>query len=109
MSLTFLVVETGSTQNIGNTLNEAFRVLWQNGVMHSHVLIQDVASSWSLFTFLPYQSDCNALSHLKIELFTGLNFSTPMKMNINQVYPEKLSSLNGCPLYVAPYFQRVIM
>lgn len=108
MSQKFLVVVTGSTQNIRNTLDEVFHVFWQNGLMHSHVFIQDAANTWSLYTFLPYQNDCNALSHLKIDCFTSSNFSTPMKLTIDQVYLEKLK-FNGCPLYVAPFIRPVIM
>lgn len=98
----FLIVVTGSTRNHTETLNAVFQILWKNGLMDSHVLIQDAIDTWSLYTFLPYQNNCVALTHLKIESFTSLNFSTHMILDINQVYPQKLRNFNGCPIYVAP-------
>lgn len=99
----FLVVITGSEQSNVGTLDEALQVLWKNGLIDSHVLLQDTTNSWSLNTFLLNKKDCFALSHLKIESFTRFNFSTPMKLIVDQVYPQKLNDFGGCPLYITPY------
>lgn len=98
----FLIILTGSVQINTNTVNEAFETLWKNGLINSHVLSQDEMKSWTLQTFLPYHDSCIALSHLKIDSFTRLNFSNSMNLSIDQVYPKKLKNNNRCRLYIAP-------
>lgn len=96
----FLIALTESPKNHTSTLDEVFGILWKNGLMDSHVLIQDANKSWSLYTFLPYQKDCSTLNHLKFESITKFNSSTSPDMSIDQLYPEKLRNFNGCPLYI---------
>lgn len=102
LSQIFLIVVAEFKQNSTSALKQAFEILWNNGLIDSHVLIQDETSIWSLYTYLPYQNDCVALSHLKIEVFTRTNFSKSMNASIDRVYLQKLSKFNGCPLYIAP-------
>lgn len=98
----FLIVITGNAQNQTSSLNDVFQLLWNNGLINSHVLIQDKTQSWSLYTFLPCHDDCITLSQLKIESFTRFNHSNLMNLSISQAYPKKLQNFNGCPWYIVP-------
>lgn len=92
---------TRRTQNITQHLDEVFQILWKNGLIDSHVLIQVEKKSWALYTFLPYQSDCFALTHLKLITFTPFNISGAMTLSFQSLYPQKLKNFHKCPLYVA--------
>lgn len=104
-----MIVVTEYHSNITNTLNECFRILWNCGLINSHILIRDEVkswssssslSSWSLYTFLPYQKGCSILSTLKLASFKPSNF-TKITHPLNKVYPEKLENFHRCPLIVA--------
>lgn len=72
--------------------------------MDSHVLIQEKANFWSLYTFIPYQSDCLTLDPLKLATFSPNNFTEDINLSVQDLYPEKFNDLNNCPLYVAPSY-----
>lgn len=99
----FLVIVMGRSHSINNTLEEAFQKFWTNGLINSHVLIQDATESWTLNTFSPHEHDCNALSHLKIQSFTKFNYSSSIELPVSQVYSQKWRDLNGCPLFISPF------
>lgn len=101
LSQKFLVIITRRTQNITQNLDEVFQILWTNGFLDSHVLIQEEEKSWSLHTFLPYQNDCFALTHLKLITFTPFNISGAITLSFQSLYPLKLKNFHKCPLYVA--------
>lgn len=99
----FLVIVTGRTEKHTNNSDEALQILWKNHLIDSHVLSQDTTKTWALRVFVPYFNDCITPIHRRIESFTTSNFSTPMKLPISYVYPEKLSNFNGCPVYITVY------
>lgn len=104
----FLIVVTKLYESEENTLNEGFVVLWRNGLVNSHILIENEANIWTLNTFLPYENDCVRLTRVKIESFTAYNCSELMTLPIHKLYSKKLTNFKGCPLYsttniVVPY------
>lgn len=101
LSQKFLIVITENKQNIVNTLDEIFAILWANGLIDSHVLIQSDEHIWSFFTYLPYQEDCFKLNHHKLISFTSDNFSKNFPLSLDQLYPKKLKNFKKCPLHVA--------
>lgn len=96
-----MVVFTDCPPNITTLLDEIFEIFWRNSLINSHVLSQDDINSWSIYTYLPYQTDCFKLSHAKIATFTRFNFSASLDLSIEQLYPQKLKHFNKCPLYAA--------
>lgn len=95
-----MTVLTEFHQNTTSTLNECFEILWNIGLINSHILLQEDTNIWSLYTFMPYQHDCSTLTHIKFVSFTSSNF-TRIAFSLDQLYPEKLNNFNQCPLNVA--------
>lgn len=95
----FLVVVTEPSPNKTKTLDEIFTILWKNGLVDSHVLIQK-DNSWLLYAFKPYQSDCSSLAHVKIASFTLSNYTENITLSFEELYPLKLQNFNKCPLRV---------
>lgn len=104
MSQKFLIVINEYAQNITEALNKIFSILWANGLIDSHILTVDEmnANSWTLYTFLAYQSDCFSLTQIKIATFTQLNKTVNMTLSMNELYPLKLKDFFNCPLYYGP-------
>lgn len=100
LSQKFLIIITDHTQSGTDRLDKAFGILWKNGLINSHVLTMDENQYWSIYTFFPYQTDCQSLTQLKVATFTPFNYSSSMALHINQLYPYKLI-FNMCPIYVA--------
>lgn len=98
----FLVVVTNNVQNIAQTLDVIFALLWKNSLLDSHVLIQEQPYYWSMFTFMPYQRDCFSLDPVKVATFTPSNFTNNMNVSLRELYPEKLGNFRNCQLYIAP-------
>lgn len=100
----FLIVVNENIRNTTEALDRIFGVLWGSGLIHSHVLTLDDANpdAWSLYTFMPYQSDCFTLTHIKMATFTQFNSSDNMTLSVDEIYPSKLKDFNNCPLYYAP-------
>lgn len=96
-----VVVDANQQQNYTIALGEAFLVLWTNGLMNSHILIKDESNTWTLNTFMPYQSGCQSLSHVKIASFTQNNIRNMLTLEIDQLYRKKLKNFHSCPVYVA--------
>lgn len=96
----FLIVITEHTENVTGKLDEAFQILWKNGLISSNVLTNDGSQFWSLYTYFPYRKDCHSLTQHKVITFTPFNFSTPMTLTIDRLYPYKLI-FNECPIHVA--------
>lgn len=104
LSQKFLIVVTQPSHNYTITLNGVFEVLWKNSLMDSHVLIEEKTNLWSLYTFIPYQSDCLTLDSLKLATFTPNNFTADINLSEQDLFPEKLNNMNNCPLYIAPSY-----
>lgn len=100
LSQKFLVVVTENVQNVKKSLNEMFAVLWRNGLINSHILIQN-DELWFIYTFKPYQRDCTSLVHVKIASFTLTNYTEHINFSFEEFYSPKLENFNRCPLYVA--------
>lgn len=100
----FLIVVAPVVKNIAETLNAIFELLWKNGLLYSHVLIQEQPQFWSMFTFMPFQRDCFTLAPVKVASFTPLNFTKNMNASVRELFPQKLNNFRKCPLYVAPSF-----
>lgn len=98
----FLIAVTNSVQNISQTLDAIFELLWGNSLLDSHVLIQEQPYFWSMFTFMPYQRDCFSLDPVKVATFTPENFTNNMNVSLEKLYPEKLGNFRKCQLYIAP-------
>lgn len=75
--------------------------MWRNGLINSHILMQDGIHLWSLYAFMPFQKDCFALSHFRIATFSSYNFTINMTVPMELLYPKKLQNFNKCPLYAA--------
>lgn len=88
-------------QNYIKTLNDIFGIFWNNGLLHSHVLIEESNQTWSLFTFMPYKNDCFSLASIKLASFTPLNSTKIMNTPMEELYPKKLKNFIKCPLYAA--------
>lgn len=101
LSQKFMIVFAENTKNITEGLNDVFQLLWTNGLINSHVLVQDKDKIWTLYTFMPYQSDCFTLSPLKIATFTPLNYTKNIVLSFKELYPSKLKNFNNCPLFIA--------
>lgn len=97
----FLIAVANNVQNVSQTLDFIFKLLWRNSLLHSHVLIQNEPHFWSMYTFMPYQRDCFTLHPLKIATFTPLNFTDHINASLDELFPEKLSNFRKCPLYIA--------
>lgn len=89
-------------QNVSQTLNDIFGLLWTNSLLDAHVLIQEQPYLWSMFTFMPYQRDCFSLDPVKVATFTPLNFTNNINVSLQALYPEKLGNFRKCQLYIAP-------
>lgn len=99
LTLKFLFIITGSMEI--ESLNEIFDTLWTMSLLNSNVLIQDAPNNWSIYTSLPYQNGCLTSFHFKIETFTPSNSTKNMTISIADLYPNKLSNFNKCPLNIA--------
>lgn len=102
MSLKYLIVFDYSTNQTTETLTRIFEILWKNGLINVHVLIQNEFDIWSLVTFFPYRSDCTKLDHIRVATFTPMNFTEHINISIKNLYPEKLKNFNNCSIFVAP-------
>lgn len=100
LSQKFMIVVTNFVENTTHILNEIFELFWKNGLINSHVLLQENAT-WSLYMFMPYQSDCISLSQVRVTSFTLNNFTESLSQSLEELYPEKLKNFNGCNLKVA--------
>lgn len=104
LSQKFLIIVNERVENLTESLNGIFGILWTNGLIDSHVLAPDNenADSWTLYTYLPYQTDCFSLTQIKVATFTPFNSTDNMTLSIDELYPSKLKSFFNCPLYYAP-------
>lgn len=100
----FLIVVAHFVENTSETLTAIFALLWKNGLLGSHVLIQEQPYFWSMYTFMPYQRDCFTLEPVKVASFTPHNFTNNITASIDELFPEKLNNFRKCPLYIAPSF-----
>lgn len=50
---------------------------------------------------MPYQSGCHSLSHVKIASFTENNIRNKLTLDIDHLYPNKLTNFHKCPVYAA--------
>lgn len=98
----FLIAIINEVQNSTEMLNSVFELLWRNSLLNAHVLIQEEPHIWSMFTFMPFQSNCFSLDPLKVATFTPLNFTDDINATLSELLPEKLFDFQDCPLYVAP-------
>lgn len=96
-----IVVIVDEVQRNTNSLNEIFELLWKNGLINAHILIQNEPKFWTLYTFMPYQEDCSNLGAMKIESFTPFNYTENMTVPEDQLFPKKLNDFNRCPLKIA--------
>lgn len=96
-----MIVVNESTRNATETLNDIFKILWSNGLVHSQVLIQDEFGLWSLYNFLPYQTNCFSLDHIKIATFSAHNSTHHINLSMEQLFPQKLKDFHKCPIFVA--------
>lgn len=101
MSLKYLIIVDHSTNQTSETLTRIFEILWKNGLINVHVLIQNELDTWSLVTFSPYRSNCTKLDHIRVATFTQMNFTEHINVSIKNLYPEKLKNFNKCSLFVA--------
>lgn len=97
----FLIIHREYVINSIETLDETLGILWKNGLLNSHILIQDAKQTWSLYTFVPYQSDCFTLTHIKMASFTPVNLYK--ELSRQQLYPQKLNDFKKCLLYIAVF------
>lgn len=88
--------------NVSLTLDAIFKLLWENSLLDSHVLIHEQPYFWSMFTFMPYQRDCFSLDPVKLAAFSPSNFTNKMNVSLKELYPEKLGNFRKCQLYIAP-------
>lgn len=98
----FLIAIANNVQNVSQTLNVIFKLLWENSLLDSHVLIQGQPYFWSMYTFMPYQRDCFSLDSIKVATFSPFNFTNNMNATLDELFPKKLSNFHKCQLYIAP-------
>lgn len=102
----FLIVLTiDNVQKNADSLNKIFEILWKNSLINANVLIQDQLRFWTLYTFMPYQTDCFNLTAIKFESFAPFNYSDDSTVQKNQLFPEKLNDFNQCPVTAASSYQ----
>lgn len=97
----FLIVITKNVQNVSQTLEAIFELLWENSLLNSHVLIQERPYFWSMYTYKPYQRDCFALESIKVAIFTPLNYTNNINASLDDLFPKTLDNFHGCPMYIA--------
>lgn len=103
LSLKYLTVIEHSAKKSNKMLERITEILWKNGLISSHILSEDELGIWTLYTFIPYQTNCIEIAHFRMASFTPLNFTRSMNLSMEQMYPGKLKNFNQCPLYaVAP-------
>lgn len=98
----FLIVITDPVQNATLALDDIFNVLWTNSLLNSNVLIQEERQYWTLYTYIPFRTNCFSLDPVILASFTPYNCTANMTMSMFQLYPEKLTDFKRCPIYVAP-------
>lgn len=96
----FLIIRIGSVHNSTETLNGLFGILWGNGLLRSNVLIQESNQMWSHYTFMPYQSDCSILTHIKLGSFSTFDSNETV---MHQLYFPILKDFNKCHLTFAVF------
>lgn len=96
-----MIVFIGNVNDTGKTLNDIFRLLWINGLIDSHVLIQDESKIWTLYAFMPFQNDCFTPSAINIASFTPFNYTENIAFSIDKLYPKKMKNFYNCPLVAA--------
>lgn len=96
-----MIIIAKDSLNNTEVLNDSFQLMWRNGLINSHILMQDGIHLWSLYAFMPFQNDCFALSHFRIATFSSYNFTNNMTVPMELLYPKKLQNFNKCPLYAA--------
>lgn len=104
LSQYFLFAVAHHVQNVSETLHEIFNLVWKNGLLVSHVLIQEQPYFWSMYAFMPYQRDCFTLDPVAVAIFTPQNFTSNMNATVDELFPMKLNDFRNCPLYIAPSF-----
>lgn len=102
LSQKFLIILDDVVLNAKKTLNYLFAILWENGLVNSHILCQNESNFWTLYTFMPYQSNCHQLTLLQMITFTPFNFTDYIPLSFEELYPAKLKNFNQCPLFYAP-------
>lgn len=93
-----MIVSTAKGKNAKHTLYRISEVLWKNGLLNSHILIEE-NGNWLLYTFMPFQKDCVSVDNVKMEIFTPLNYTQNMMMTVENLYPKKLTNFHQCPLF----------
>lgn len=101
LSLKYLIFIEHSAKKSVEKLDRVIKILWENGLINSHVLNEDEFNIWTLNTFIPFQRSCAELQHIQIASFSPLNFTKNTNLSLKQLNPEKLKNFNQCPLLVA--------
>lgn len=93
-------------------MERIFQTAFDNNVMNLNILAQDKNTSvWSMSIYKTYENDCHSITKYTVATFTRENYTSEMSMTFNQLFPSKLSNLNGCTIKVAtfPYEPFVIV
>lgn len=100
----FLIVITQSTQNVFQTLHDIFWIIMNLGLLDVNVLIEDAQSiRWSLHFYRPFTKNCHSFTVYEIANFSKDNYTHPLNVSFNELFPPKSFKFPDCPLYVAAF------
>lgn len=100
----FLIVVTQSTQNLIQTLHDIFCIIMSLGLLDVNVLIEDVFSKrWSLQLYRPCTTNCHSFTVYEIAILSEDNYTQPLNVSFNELFPWKPFKFPDCPPFVAAF------
>lgn len=108
----YLVVLTDNQNDNDIEMMRIFQTAFDNNVMNINILMQGKNTSvWSINMYKAYQNDCRSVTKYTVATFTRENYTSEMNVTFNELFPQKLSDLNGCTVKVStfPYEPFVIV
>lgn len=74
-----------------DTMRKIFDLCWRFYILNINMIVEDFPlNSAQLYTYFPFtESNCNSLDPIQLD------------HNLENIYPDKLKNMFGCPIYVA--------
>lgn len=85
-------------------LDKIFSAAWVYGIIEISTLVYSTNASWSLITYLPYDTqDCMALTYRNLTTLTATNYTKFTDTPYAQLFLRKMRNMRKCTVNVVIY------
>lgn len=85
-------------------LDHIFSSAWKFGIIEISALAYNTNASWSLITYVPYDTeDCITLTYKNLTTLTPANYTTFAATPFTKLFLRKMRNMRKCPVNVVIY------